>query len=118
MGWWLSPHAVEPDPVNASERTYGTAVTTLGTLWPAKRGNYINPTMKPVIQISPAIQNLSLSGIMITTLELVWMRLKIVALVEKTKSSMLRILMPFPIATPNKHCKRKSLLWESPGFAF
>ena len=86
----------------------------MGTLWSLKGRYYENPNMKPVIQISAAIHNLSLSGIMITTLELVWLRLKIVALVEKTKSSMLRILMPFSIATPNKHCKRKSLLWESP----
>ena len=90
----------------------------MGTLWSLKGRYYENPNMKPVIQISAAIHNLSLSGIMITTLELVWLRLESIDVVEKTKSSMLRILITFPFATPNKHCKRKSILWEIPGFAF
>ena len=50
---------MEPDPANASERTYGTVVTRLVTPWSAKGEYYRNLTIKHVMQISATIQNFS-----------------------------------------------------------
>ena len=76
----MGPYAVEPAPVNNSERTYGKEVTRLVRPWPEKGQYYVNVNMKPIVQISAAIHNLNLLVIMITTLELMCLRLNSISL--------------------------------------